>query len=780
MKIFFQIVLITSSFLLSAQEKFTLSGYVRSSADGEALIGATVFVKELNKFSLTNEYGFYSLTLPAGSYQITVRYVGFSDYVTTIELNKNTLRDFSLNELSNQLQEVDIISEKNNENIISTEIGAVKLDIKQINKIPALLGEVDIIRSAQLLPGITTVGEGASGYNARGGNVDQNLILLDEAPVFNSSHLFGFFSVFNPDAVKDVKLIKGGIPSQYGGRVSSIMDIRMKEGNNQRLELNGGIGTIFSRLSAEAPIIKDKASFIIAGRRSYIDVLAKPFLRKNESLKNAKFYFYDATAKINWKVNEKNTFYLSGYFGRDVFGAGFGFDWGNATTTFRWNRILGNRLFMNLTAFYSNYSYRLSFSQENSSQTFDWKSNIKNFSLKNDFSFFMNTRNTIRMGFQSIYYVFLPGDAVAKSDNTTIKITLRERYGLENAVYVSDEIKWNSSLTIEIGCRLSYYQYLGKGFKYLYRDTIENTERPLDTKIEFPSGKVIQDYWNAEPRISATYVISDHQSVKIGYNRMAQYLQLVSNTAASTPLDVYALATNNIKPLVADQVSLGYFHNFLNNTIESSVETYYKSLNNQMDYIDNADLFLNEEFESQLLMAKGRAYGVELFVRKKSGKWTGWISYTYSKTQRLTPGISNNQWYNSKYDRPHVINFVNNYELNKRWSFSCNFVFLSGTPSTFPDVRLQIQGYSIPYNTTNLRNNYRIPAYHRLDLGATYQFRKNDVKRYKQNLVFSIYNVYARKNAYTVYFTNREGFNQAIRFSVIATVVPSITYNFTF
>lgn len=763
-----------------AQEKFTLSGYVRDKNNGEALIGAGVYVYELKTGVFTNEYGYYAITLPKAKYKIRVSYLGYAEWNESIDLNSNIKKDFFLSEEGNQLDEVQITSEKLNENVTSKEMSTVKLDIKQINKIPALLGEVDIIRSIQLLPGITTVGEGATGYNARGGNVDQNLILLDEAPVFNSSHLFGFFSVFNPDAVKDVKLVKGGISSQYGGRVSSILDIRMKEGNNQRLELNGGIGTIFSRLSVEAPIVKDKASFILAGRRSYIDVLAKPFLRNNESLKNAKFYFYDATAKINWKADDKNTFYLSGYFGRDVFGAGFGFDWGNSTTTFRWNHIFGSKLFMNLTAFYSNYSYKLSFSQENSDQKFDWTSNIKNYSIKNDYTYFLNNRNSLRFGYQAIYYDFLPGDAIAVTNNTSLKFKLKKRYGLEHAAYASDEIKFNASLSAEIGIRVSYYQYLGEGTKFFFRDTTENSVKPLDYKVQYGAWKIIQDYINPEPRLSVNYVLNEASSVKAGYNRMAQYLQLVSNTAASTPLDVYALSTNNIKPLIADQVSAGYFRNFLNNTIESSVEVYYKWLKNQMDYIDNADLFLNEQLEGQLIMAKGRAWGIEFFVRKKTGKINGWVSYTFSKTQRLTPGISNNQWYNSKYDRPHVLNLVVNYEITKRWNLSANLVYLSGTPSTFPDSRLEIQGYSIPYNTSGLRNNYRIPAYHRLDLGATYYFRKNDTRKFKQNLVFSVYNVYARKNAYSVYFSRKDGVNQAIKFSIIATVIPSVTYNFNF
>jgi len=777
------VLLVWSLVIIHAQEKFALSGYVKDAKNGESLIGASVVKAGTTTGAVANEYGFYSLSLPKGTHTITVSYIGYENFSFIIDLVKNTTKTIELKGEDTQLAEVEITAEAEDKNIKSTEMGTNKLDIKQINKIPALLGEVDVIRSIQLLPGVTTVGEGASGFNVRGGNIDQNLILLDEAPVYNSSHLFGFFSVFNPDAVKDVKLIKGGVPAQYGGRVSSILDIRMKEGNSKDLEVNGGIGTIFSRVSVEAPIIKDKMSFILAGRRSYIDVLAKPFLRKNEALKDARFFFYDATAKFNWRIDDKNTVFASGYFGRDVFGAGFGFDWGNATTTLRWNHIFNNRLFMNMTAFYSNYNYRLEFRQENADQSFNWNSNIINYSFKPDFSFFIDSKNTLRFGAQALYYDFLPGDAIAKNNNATVNVKLDKRYGIEYSSYISHEWQALPRLTIEYGLRLSLYNYLGRGTKYFYRDTIPNEELPLDRTEKFDANKVMHSYFNPEPRFAANYVINSFSSIKASYNRMAQYLQLISNTAASTPLDVYTIAINNLKPLVADQVSMGYFRNFKENMFETSAEVYYKYLQNQLDYIDNADLFLNEFVESQLVQGLGRAYGLELFVKKTRGKLNGWVSYTISKTERLVRGISNDEWFNSRYDRTHVLNTVLNYDFNKRWSVSANFVLLSGTPATFPNTKLEIQGWNIPYNTDNKRNNYRIPPYHRLDLGATYNFKKNDRRRYKQSLVLSVYNAYNRRNPFSVYFTTKEGepnSTQAIRLSIVGSIVPAATYNFKF
>ncbi len=771
--------------IANSQTKYTISGYVKDAKNGEAFIGVTVYKKNSQLGTVTNPYGFYSLTLPAGIDTVVFSFIGYKTILKPINLNSNQTISVELSDEGTETAEVIITAEKADVNIKSMEMSVAKLDIKQIQKMPALLGEVDIIKSIQLLPGVTTVGEGASGFNVRGGNIDQNLVLMDEAPVYNSSHLFGFFSIFNPDAVKDVKLIKGGIPAQYGGRASSVLDIRMKEGNSKKLEVNGGLGTIFSRISIEAPILKDKASFIIAGRRSYIDVLAKPFLAKKQpDLKNAKFYFYDLTAKFNWRINDKNTVFASGYFGRDVFGAGFKFNWGNSTATLRWNHIFNSKLFMNMSTFYSNYQYNLGFKSEGTSQAFEWTSNIINYSVKPDFTYYLNNKNTIKFGAQAILFTFKPGDATITAENgSTSNLLLANQYGTEYAIYVDNEQKLTPRLTVQYGIRWSLFNYMGKGTKYTYRDTIPNESKPFEQEEKIAAGQIIKSYNNPEPRLAVNYTINDKSSIKLGYNRMSQYLHIVSNTAASTPLDIYSPATNNVKPLISDQITLGYFRNFKDNMFETSAEIYYKDLQNQLDYVDNANLLLNKYLEADLVQGKGRAYGFELYVKKAKGKLNGWVSYTLSKTERKVIGISNGDWFLSKYDRTHNINTVLIYDLNKRLSFSANFLFQTGTPATFPNVKVELQGYSIPYNTQGTRNNYRNTPYHRADIGITYNFKKNDRKRYKQTLVLSVYNVYNRRNAFSIYFRESQGTpgtTEAVRYSVVATIVPAITYNFKF
>jgi hypothetical protein len=767
-----------------AQEKFTISGYMKDSKNGESLIGASIREQGTSTGAVANEYGFYALTLPKGIHILEFASLGYKTFTLEINLEKSISKTFEFEEDGRELEEVTVTGEAADKNVTSVEMSVAKLDIKQINKIPALLGEVDVVRAIQLLPGVTTVGEGASGFNVRGGNIDQNLILLDEAPVYNSSHLFGFFSVFNPDAVKDVKLIKGGIPAQYGGRVSSILDVRMKEGNSKKPAVTGGIGTIFSRIGIEAPIIKDKMSFIVAARRSYIDALVKPFVKSTSAIKHADFYFYDLTAKINYRINDKNTVFLSGYMGRDIFAASiFKFNWGNSTATARWNHIWNKKLFMNMTAFYSNYDYFLEFSAPNG-QAFQWKSNIINYSYKADFSYYLNPRNTLRFGAQALYYDFLPYKAVGKFADGEVSFIADKRYGLESSAYISNEQKVTTKLTIEYGLRVSMFSYLGKGKAYYFRDTIPNTTRPLDHSQNYSANQLIKQYINPEPRFSLNYVLNKRSSVKASYNRMAQYLQLISNTAASTPLDVYTIASNNLKPLIADQGSVGYFRNFLDNSIETSVEVYYKYLQNQLDYIDNADLFINPTVENQLVQGLGRAYGAEFYVRKSQGRWQGWVSYTLSQTKRLVRGISNDDWFYSRYDRTHVLNTSINYDLTKYWNVALNFVYLTGVPGTFPNSKVQVQGLSIPYNTDGVRNNYRITPYNRLDFGATYKFHgKMSKKGFNSTLVISVYNVYNRRNAYSIYFrtkANEQYATEAVRFSMIGSFVPAVTYNFNF
>lgn len=764
-----------------AQEKFTISGYLKDAKNGEMLIGATVLVKQLSTGAAANVYGFYSISIPKGNYTIVANFIGYQSITKEISLNENVKLDFELGENAQNLEAVEVSSERSDANVKNVEMSVNKLDMKTIQKIPALLGEVDLVRSIQLLPGVSTVGEGATGFNVRGGGVDQNLILLDEAPVFNSAHLFGFFSVFNPDAVKDVKLIKGGIPAEYGGRVSSILDVRMKDGNSKKLEVNGGIGLIFSRLSIEAPIMKGKGSFIVAARRSYIDVLAKPFLKGD--LKDAKFNFYDLTAKANYTINDKNKIFLSGYLGRDIFGAGFQFNWGNATGTFRWSHIFDDKLFLNTSLIYSNYDYLLAFGS-NSADLFKWKSRIISYSAKPEFSYFPNTRNTVKFGAQATYYNFVPGNAVAASGGQSTNISLPDKYAFEAAAYISNEQKIGDALVLQYGLRFSDYNYLGKGTAFIYNDTVAGTRKQVvDTKT-YTSGQVIKPYYNFEPRFSAKLDLNSVSSVKISYNRTTQYLHLISNTTASTPLDVWTPSTNNIKPQICDQVALGYFRNFgKNNTYEASVETYYKALQNQIDYINNANLLLNQYLEGDLLSGKGRAYGAEFFLKKVKGKFNGWISYTLGRTERQVNGINLDKWFPNRFDKLHTFNLVTSYDLNKRWSFSGNLVFATGTPATFPTNRIEIQGYTIPHNADERRNNYRIPAYHRLDLSATLQVKEKPNRKWQGYWVFSVYNVYDHQNAFSVFFrqnADNPTQTEAVRYTIIGSVIPSVSFNFKF
>ena len=782
-------------FLSTAEtEKHSVSGYIKSAKDGESLIGAAVFVEELKTGTMANVYGFYSLTLPAGKYTFKFVFLGYVTKIVTVNLEKNQTLSVELEEVSKELGEVVITGQKAEieANVKSVQMSVAKMDIKTIKSIPPLLGEVDLVRAIQLLPGVTSVGEGAQGFNVRGGSIDQNLILLDEAPVYNSSHLLGFFSVFNPDAVKDVKLYKGGIPSQFGGRLSSILDVRMKEGNNKKLSVNGGVGTIMTRFSVEAPIVKDKASFIIAGRRSYIDVLAQPFL--NSGASGSKLYFYDLSGKVNWRIDDKNTVFASGYFGRDVlkFGDQFQFNWGNKTGTVRWNHIFNQKLFLNTTVYASNYDY--SIGVPNGVQEFNWVSNIINVSGKADFTYYVSPGNTLNFGVSSIRYTFKPGKITSGASSIFGNQELPNQKSYESAAYVGDEWNVTPRLQIQVGLRYSYFAYMGnKSVIYQYQDTLAGERRlPVNPDSSFVNEyKLVKGYGNFEPRFSAKYELNPFSSIKASYNRTAQYIHLISNTTAATPTDVWTPSTNNIKPQIGDQVALGYFRNFgVEKDIEASAEVFYKTMQNQLDYVDGAQLLLNEHLEGELLPGKGRAYGLELYIKKNTGKLNGWISYTLSRTERKIPGLNNEKWFVSKFDRTHNFVIVASYDFTKRWTFSSTFNYGTGTPNTFPNSRVEWGGFIIPYNSGSSRNNYRNPAYHRLDIAATCKVRQT--KKVKGEWVFSIYNVYARRNAYTVYFrqvvdkpadseySQTTVKTEARKISIFGSIIPGVTYNFNF
>lgn len=780
-------VMLLSSSALLGQQKYALSGYINDGETGETLIGATVYVPALQQGVTTNEYGFYSITLPEGTYQIEYSYLGFETIVKTVELNQKTTLTVELGGTAQQLEEVIVTSEAANRNVSDLQMSSNSLDMQTLKKLPALLGEVEVLRSIQLLPGVSTVGEGATGFNVRGGSIDQNLVLLDEAPVYNSAHLFGFFSVFNPDAVKDVELFKGGIPSRYGGRLSSILDVRMKEGNSKRLTVNGGVGVIFSRLAVEAPIVKDKASFIVAGRRSYIDVLAAPFL--NDDLGETTLNFYDLTLKTNYKLNENNQLFLSGYFGRDNFGFGdaAGFNWGNTTTSLRWNHIFSNKLFANTTLYFSDYDYSINFG-DTAEDAFDWTAQIMNYSVKPRFTYYVTPNNIVRFGGQAIRYQFEPANAVAISDGESIDISLDKRFAVEASAYIENEQTLGDRWQLNYGLRWSYFNLIGKGNAYTYGDAPIGQPRPVTNVESYDSGESIQDYSNLEPRAAIRYQISPDNSIKASYNRTAQYIHLLSNTVASTPVDIWLPSTNNVQPQMSDQYAIGYFRNFKENMFETSIEFYYKEMDHQVDYIDGADLILNEFVEGQILEGQGRAYGMELLVQKNKGKFTGWVSYTLGRSERLVDGINNDEWYPNRFDQTHNLSITTFYELGDRWSVSAVFSYNTGTPATFPTSRYTVGGYTIPHTIGGGRNNVRIPSYHRLDLSATLEGKRNAERRWQSNWVFSIYNVYNRSNPFGIYFrqdANRMPVGQpanteAVRFSVIGSFIPSVAYNFKF
>lgn len=787
---FFALILLTAHYT-HAQNKFTINGVVKDASNGETLIGATVYIKELKNGATTNEYGFYSLTLPVGNYTIDFSYVGFELIAQSITLDKNTQLNIELKPEASQLEEVVVQAELEQANVQNLEMSTNKLEMKTILKIPTLLGEADVFRSLLLLPGVSTVGEGASGFNVRGGSVGQNLVLLDEAPVYNSSHLFGFFSVFNPDAVKDVKLYKGAVPSRYGGRLASLLDVRMKEGNSKKFEATGGVGTIFSRLAVEAPIIKDRASFIIAARRSYIDVLAKPFvpLLKEGGALN----FYDLTMKANYNINRKNRIYLSGYFGRDVFmfDKNQGFSWGNTTSTVRWNHLFNERLFSNTTFVYSKYDYKLQFGDDDRNR-FNWNSSISNFIFKPQFTYFINSDNELNFGADIIYYTFEPANAVGISNGSSVDVSLEEKYNLETALYIGNSQKISDALSIDYGLRFSYFQSFGPGTVYTYNDTVPGLRRyPVSEKI-YKRNESIATYSNFEPRLSFKVQTSPTSSVKGSYNRMAQYLHLISNTTASNPLDVWNPSSKNIKPEIGDQYTLGYFKDIgEKRQYEISVETYLRYTQNQIDYIDGADLLINRYLEGDLLSGKGRAYGLETYFQKKTGRLTGWVSYTLGKTELQVEGVNRGQWYDTRYNQTHNLKITGFYDINERWSVSSNFVYTSGTPTTFPTSRYSIQGILVPYNANDSRNNVKLPDYHRLDVSFRLEGRKMKHGKPRRNTdywVFSVYNLYARKNPFSIYFSQKDDRvptgqpieSQATQLSIIGTVVPSVSYNFKF
>ncbi len=776
MKHFFKGLFISLCLLLVSSlsaQNFSLSGTLKDAENGEDLIGASVVIKEVpSAGAVTNVFGFYSVTLPKGTYQVSFQYIGYQPITKTLVFDKDISLNIELKPSSSQLTEVTVTAEAENANVTKTEMSVAKLNPKELETVPVLFGEKDIVKMVQLLPGVKSSGEGGAGFSVRGGGLDQNLVLLDGAPVYNASHLLGFFSVFNSDALKDVTLYKGGMPANYGGRASSVMDITMKDGNSKKFGAAGGIGLISSKLTLEGPIVKDKGSFIVSGRRTYADVFLG--LSKQEGVKDSKLFFYDLNMKANYKFGEKDRVYVSGYFGRDKFGYkdDFGFSWGNATATIRWNHVYTPKLFANTSVIYSDYDYALNIGDVDK-DGFELESGIKDINLKEEFTYYLNSKNEIKFGGNLIHHNFVPGQINAGSESGISIENIDEQFALEGALYAQNEQELGNRFSLIYGVRFSAFNYMGAGEAYQLNEAGEITG-----KKEYDDWETIQSHTGWEPRFSIKYQLNEVSSVKMAYNRNYQYLHLLSNSTSGSPTDRWVPSSNNIDPQIANQVALGYFRNFKENTYEFSVETYYKSLENLIDYKTGADLVFNSAIEGELTYGKGTAYGLELLLRKNKGKLTGWLSYTLSRSLRQFDAIDGGREFPSRQDRIHDLSITAMYKLKENLSLSANFIYYTGDAFTGPSGRYIVDGKVIPHITD--RNGYRFPDYHRLDIGLNWVNKKTD--KFESSWNFSIYNVYGRENAYVINFVESEdypGVTEARQVSLFK-MIPSISYNFRF
>ncbi|MDG1394647.1 MAG: TonB-dependent receptor [Flavobacteriaceae bacterium] len=786
MKRLFFFFLVGLNLNVYAQEKFTLSGSIFEAEGQETLIGANVLILDLKTGTISNEYGFYSITLEKGTYQITISSIGYASLQETITLDRDISQNFTLNEARESLDEVLIETNIETLNIKTPQMSVNSLSASSIKQIPVVFGESDVIKAITLLPGVSSAGEGAAGFNVRGGAADQNLILLDEATIFNSSHLFGLFSVFNPDAIKNLKLYKGGIPAKYGGRVASVLDIYQKEGNKNEFHANGGIGLVASRLLLEGPIKKGSGSFLLGGRATYAHLFLPLFDIDNIA------YFYDLNTKLSYKINQKNNIYLSGYFGRDVFNVSESFEntYGNTVVNFRWNHLFSDQLFSNLSLIYSDYYYGLNLNFVG----FEWNSGIQNMNIKYDFKQYISDRYKLEYGVHSTYYRFNPGIISPNGPESGInKEELTNKFAFENAVYIDVNQQVTDRLAISYGARLSTFLRLGQKELNVYENGQAirfNNDLQFYEKIDpigFKSdghGKVIKSFMNLEPRVALSYQLDEETSIKTSYNRMAQYLHLLSNTSSPTPLDVWAPSGTYIQPQILDQVAIGYFKNYERYSLE--VESFYKITQNRIDYIDGANLIANKAIEQIVLNGQSRAYGMELLFRKNKGRFKGWFAYTLSKSEQQTkgrtalePGINNGNWYNTPYDKTHDISITSSYDLSERWNLNANFIFQTGQPTTYPNGQYNYNGLIVP--TYEARNSSRLDAYHRFDVSGTYTPKSNKDRRWQGEWVFSIYNLYNRKNTQSLNFRENQdtGQNEAVKLSLFG-AVGSVSYNFKF
>jgi hypothetical protein len=774
------------AFAKAYSQKATLSGTVIEDGTGETLLNVTVSIIELKTGTITNTYGYYSITLPTGAYTVQYSSIGYATVEKKISLNDNVKIDLSLKEQGEELDAIVITADVEKMSTKSPQMSVNALSIETIRKIPVVLGETDLIKALTLLPGVSNAGEGSAGFNVRGGAADQNLVLLDEATLYGSDHLFGFFSVFNPDAIKDLKLYKGGIPARYGGRVSSVLDIYQRDGNKQKFSGTGGIGVVASRLLFEGPIIKEKASFLIGGRSSYAHLFLPLFDVDNVA------YFYDLNAKASFNLDDNNRLYMSSYFGRDVFNVNnlFGNTFGNSFVNIRWNHIYNEKWFSNASVIYSDYNYGL----ELQFVEFTFDSGITNMNVKYDLTNFVNDKVKMKYGINSIYYEFDPGRIKPTTSTSGINDRqLTKKYALENGVYAEGEFKISNQININAGLRISSFNRLGQESLNIYENNqalLYNEDLSVyesaDAIGTFSSSRseTLKSFVNLEPRFSIAYSIDDDTSIKASYQRINQYIHLISNTNAPTPFDLYVPSGTFIKPQKGDQVAAGFFKNIEDYSIET--EVFYKTVQNRLDYIDGADLIANDAVEQILLEGEARAYGLEFLLRKNEGRLQGWIAYTLSRSEQRTPGrtalepgINNGEWYSAAWDKTHDLTVTANYELNKKWDLGANFTLQTGQPITYPNGQYEFDGLFIP--TFEARNSSRLPIVHRLDFSATYTPKPNKKNGWQSSWVFSLYNAYNRRNAVSITFGENEDTNrnEATRLAIFG-VIPAITYNFNF
>ncbi len=760
-------------------QKASLSGYIKDAETGESLIAANIYIKEADQGAQTNTYGFYSVSVPRGIYTVIYSYVGYSQIVKKIDLTKDTSFNAEL-QSTTTLKTVEITASRRDENVKNTEMGTITLSMDRIKSLPVLLGEVDVLKTLQLLPGVQSAGEGSSGFYVRGGGPDQNLVLLDDAVVYNSGHLFGFFSIFNPDAIKDVTLIKGGAPANYGGRLSSVVDVTMKEGNNKEYHAEGGIGLIASRLTLEGPIKKNKGSFIVSARRTYVDALIRPFASE---LKGTGYYFYDLNIKANYILGEKDRVYLSGYTGVDKFqfqnstGA-FNADipWGNNTASLRWNHQFSNKLFSNTTLVYNDYNFSSNFNIN--SYGIKLSSGIKDYNAKSDFDYYTGYNNHIKAGFAYTYHTFIPNQVSGQVD--TIKLDPNNafiKYAHEAGVYISDDFNIGKWLKVNVGLRYSWFGQVGPYTGYNY-----DSNSVVKDSTNYKSGQLVKTYGGWEPRLNLRFELNETSSLKTSISKTYQYIHLVSNNGTTLPTDVWVPSTYLVKPQECWQYSAGYFRNFLDNVVETSVEVYYKTMKNQIQYKDGYVPNTIQDPELSYVFGDGQAYGGEFFINKTKGKFTGWVGYTLSWTWQTFAQLNGGDPFPAKYDRRHDLSLVASYKFNKKWTVSAVFVYGTGNAITLPTGYYFINGQLEEYFSKV--SAYRLPDYHRLDISAVYTPEPKKVRKWQGSWAFSIYNVYNRQNPYFLYVDNEGSVTKGISVKVyevyILPIIPSITYNFKF